>query len=294
MTGARAVEGCRGRCARGGNRAPRGAADVTLVVNTFERNASRVLSGGFFREIERRNNHAFAERILLINNVGDLQGVLSKARSLIADGELTSAHVVEDHLDEVLARVEVPKAELGRVLHYSDYAFVAPFVTSTQYLLYWDGGVVPTRPEDWVAASVSLLASDHRVFCATLRPCWWDPSAELTVGGRAGFAFGYGFSDQVFLTRTDELRSPIYGERCAASARYPLSHVSAVFEERVDAYMRRHRRYRAVHLDSLYEHEGRAWYWPNNTAEAVRFLQKRLTSRAAKLNPVRSNPAWKV
>ena len=68
------------------------------------------------------------------------------------------------------------------------------------------------------------------------------------------FAIGYGFSDQVFLVHTKQLCQPIYKETCIASLRYPLAHMGSIFEKRIDAYMRKNRRLRAIYMPTIYVH----------------------------------------
>jgi len=285
---------CQGATCLLGERSSTGGAQMALVVNTFERTIDKVLTPGFFPGIEHQNRRRFTERILLVNNVEDPVGTRARAQRILDDGEVTSVHFVASHIDDVLVALGLSKVEFGRLLHLTDWAFVAPFVTRSSYMLHWDADVSLARPVDWVGAAVELLDTEPAVFCATARPTWWDPRKELIVGTRPGFALGYGFSDQMFLVRTDELRQPIYHERCPASARYPTSHICATFEQRLDSYMRRHCCYRAVYLESHFSHEGRGWYWPNSVPEGVRFVRKRLTSKALKTWPFGSDPAWKI
>ena len=64
----------------------------------------------------------------------------------------------------------------------------------------------------------------------------------------------------MFLTRRRELARPIYRSslpialRSPASLRYPAAFDSAVFEMRVDAYMRAAKRLRATHRQIRYDH----------------------------------------
>jgi hypothetical protein len=270
--------------------------EVSLVVNTFERNLATVLAPGFFPQIERQNSRRFGERILLINNVDDRERAAALARHRIDEGEITAVHFVDEQLPTALEAVDLSPADLGRppYCHFSDYLFAAPFVANSPYLLYWDGDVRMDNPVDWVGPALDLLRTCPRVFSASARPCWWSERRELTLHVGKDFAFGYGFSDQMFLARTAELRQPIYNHSAPACFAHPTSHVCQLFEQRVNSYMRRHRRFRAVHLASRYEHQGRRWYWPTNPRDGLLFIRNRLVSRALKLQPIRSNPAWKL
>jgi hypothetical protein len=145
------------------------------------------------------------------------------------------------------------------------------------------------EPFNWVDPSIALMRDDPRV--AVANPDWGrdDPRTE-TLEFKDGFSLGYGFSDQVFLVRRSEFARPIYRTRCCpVSLRYPLAHVAAVFEQRVDAYMRAHRRLRATHLRAVYRHpasEGSAY--PDTTAfENLRRLRNAAIVKALRWLPLR-------
>jgi hypothetical protein len=122
-----------------------------------------------------------------------------------------------------------------------------------------------------------------------------DGSAEADALCRQGeFAIGYGFSDQVFLARRSELGRPIYRNVAPASWRYPMAHVEPVFEQRVDAWMRRTGRLRATFLPVTYYHpdHGRATYPPETVVDRVRRpLYKRLEQLAGRMS---SHPAMRA
>jgi hypothetical protein len=68
------------------------------------------------------------------------------------------------------------------------------------------------------------------------------------------FFIGYGFSDQNYLVRTSDFRSPdVYHETNPESARYP-GYGGELFEKRVDSWMRNHDYYRLTYRHGAYEH----------------------------------------
>jgi len=271
-----------------------GDRSVALVVNTFERTRNAVLTPGFFSTIEEANRRTFEEKVLLINNVENVDSAAGEAGMLLEIGKITSFHFVAGHLDDVLSAVELRLSDLEPMLHWSDCTLVSPFLVRSPYMLYCDTDVVMQEPANWVDDGCDLLARRDDVLVVNARGPDWTPKSELRVGALGPFSLGYGFSDQLWLARPDDFRQPIYNYSAPASAQYPASHVCRVFEQRVDSYMRRSRRLRAVHLGANYTNEGAHLYLPRNATECARFAYKRLVSRFLKLNPVRSSPAWKV
>ncbi len=267
---------------------------VDLVINCFERTYRDVLSPGFFPEIERQNGRRFARRIVLINNVDDRDRAGNLALELKSKGEIDSFYWVDEHLDAALERVRMRRQELGRLPHHTDCALVMQALPGSPWVLYWDAEVRMVRPGNWVDAAVELMESDSRILGAN--PSWSAAVPEReTVETTGEFVLGYGFSDQVFLARRDELARSRYGLRCLASLRYPTAHIAPIFEERLDAYMRTHRRLRATHLRWRYTHPEPVGvrYPPRTVTEWVRRLRNRFV--VAVLRRLRlSEPCWRV
>jgi len=207
-----------------------GDRSVGLVVNTFERTRNAVLTPGFFSKIEKDNRHIFDEKVLLINNVENVDSAAEEASMLLEVGEITSFHFVAGHLDSVLSAVELRLSDLQPMLHWSDCDLVSPFLVRSPYLLYWDGDVVMREPANWVNEGCDLLACRDDVLVVNARGPDWTPKNELRVGTLDPFSLGYGFSDQLWLVRSEDFRRPIYNYSAPASAQYPLSHVCRVFE----------------------------------------------------------------
>jgi hypothetical protein len=269
--------------------------DVDLVVNTFERTYRNVLAPGFFAGIEEQNQRRFERKIALINNVNDPKEVEALAQQLVENGEIDAYYFVADRLDRALRQVGLTMKDLGRIPHYTDCALVAVTLKESGYLLYWDAEVRLQKPVNWVCPATELMERDTRILVANPN-WWWRPTLQReTLWEGRGFAFGYGFSDQLFLARRDELSRPIYGHRCLASLRYPLAHIAPNFENRVDAYMRTHRRLRATYVAAVYEHppnEG-ADYPAISWVEGARLVRNRAIVKLLRLLPT-SNPCWRV
>src|SRR5579862_9436592 len=267
---------------------------VDLVVNSYERTFRTVLAPGFFPDIVAQNRRSFARKIALINNVDNKQEAKDLADRPIVRGEIDAYYFVEDYLPQALNIAGLTTQDLGRLPHYSDCSLVAVTLPGGPYLLYWDAEVRLQKPANWVDPSLELMESDKRILAAN--PNWQKPTLARETLAKAGeFAIGYGFSDQMFLVRKNDLARPIYNCRCLASLRNPFAHVAAVFEQRVDAFMRTHRRLRATYMEATYEHleKDGAAYAPNDWRERSRQIRNRTLVAVLKRLPT-ENPCFKV
>jgi len=269
---------------------------IDLVVNVFERTYRRMLAPGTFAEIALANRHAFARRVILINNVADPADARARAERLREAGEIDELHFVADHLDRALDVVGLRRDELAPLLHYSDAPLVAATLAGSPWLLYWDAEARLAEPVDWVGPARALMHADPRVMVAN--PSWEAPDGEGRRPGveressetRAGFALGEGFSDQIFLAARTALAAPIYRQRCIARISYPTAHKADIFEARLAAYMRHHGRLRATSLAATYVIDapaGHSSYPPVGLGETVRYARNALTLRALALSPWR-------
>lgn len=269
---------------------------VDLVTNAFERNLEQSLRPEFWEQTVASNEFDFRRRVLLVNNVDDARAVARRADELLAQNCITEWHWVAELLPTALEIVGLEERDLGRLPHYSDCALCAIALPGSDWLLYWDADVSLKTAENWIGPAIELFARNPAVLVAN--PRWSDqvPAREVE-GTDQDFALGYGFSDQVFLARRRDLARPIYRHRCLASLRYPMSHISPIFEARVDAYMRTHQKLRATHLSSQYEHPPLATNAPHREpqtrAERWRRRRNRWVRKLLARSPFR-DPRWRI
>ncbi len=259
---------------------------VDLVVNTFERTYRNVLCPGFFNSIEESNCYKFTNRVVLINNVDDIQDAKHRAQLLLNNGEIDAYYFVHEHLDTALSQTRLTRNDLRPFSYFLDWAIVAVTLPGSQWLVHWDAEVELKTPINWIDTTISMMESDRRILIAN--PNWNRDGIHSEAREYKGeFALGYGMSDQVFLVRRAELAKPIYNYFCPASLRYPLSHVMGIFEKRLDAYMRRTGRLRATYLPATYIHpdnEGQAYQDLSLTIkEQIKHLSIRILLRNLKM-----------
>lgn len=263
---------------------------VGLVVNTYERTYREVLSPGFFPEIAAQNRRECDEVVALVNNVVDRADARDRAEALVAAGEISAYAFVADHLDEALRAARLPARALRRRPYLLDYGLVMPHVVGTRWLLGWDAETRLPEATDWLTPSLDLLVDDRRVFHTSL--AWSVGPGEPGPLGEAvdhvgDFALGWGFSDQLFLVRRDDLVGPIWRSFAPAAAVRHAPH-PYTFEYRVEAHQRAVRRHRATLTTARYEtnnlpsgvveRDGRSW---RDDAErrALRGLEAVVVSR---------------
>jgi hypothetical protein len=226
-------------------------AGVDFVVNCYERNFRSVLQPGVVRDLASAQNFEFERVTVLINNVDNPQ----EAAALAERSRVDRWFFVSDLLPLGRQLTQFPSTSLRALGHFSDCILAAIAIDGPEWLLYWDADVRLDEPEDWISPSLDRMDGDHRILVANPESALRvERSEAISLDG--GFAIGHGFSDTVFLARRTDLAQPIYRYVAPASWRYPLAPWTAVFEQRLDAYMRRTGRLRATRLDTVVRHSG--------------------------------------
>ena len=253
-------------------------AEVELVFNCFERTIGGVVDPAALRALGDAHRYPFARRTLLVNNVADPSRWRPALDHLVEAGAVDRWVAVADALPAALAATGLTLRDIEARQHWSDFGLVAVTLPGPEWVCYCDPEITLPEPGDWITPAIDLMEADARV--AVANPRWTTgTSAEDKADEVSGeFLLGYGFTDQIFLTRRSELARPVYRSalpvvlRSPASLRYPASFDSTVFEMRVDAYMRAHGRLRATHRHVRYDHstpDGSS-YRPRGVAQRIR------------------------
>ena len=227
-----------------------------LSITCWERTYRRVLDPGFVAGIAEMSADPFDERVVVVNNVDDERDAVDRANALVQSGEISRYRLVSQDLDRALAITGLTRRSLDPIPHYTDHLLVAAVGDGPEYLCHWDADVRLLEPADWVTPSLAYLEEHPEALSAM--PAWshaesLDAERVATVGP---FDLGYGFSDHVFLVRRSRIARPVYRYVAPASWWFPTSHLAPIFEQRIDAYMRRHRLHRAVYRAATYFHDG--------------------------------------
>jgi hypothetical protein len=229
---------------------------VSFETKVWEKDYEIILKSGRIQNMIARCHYPFEQKKLFINNVNDLAKVQRLADKLISKSVIDQYVVVDDFAKEALDFFELSKESLGRGYYYSIAELVSIYLCTTKYLLHFSGDSIPMRNSNsqWLYILIKKLESNPKISVANL--LWNQKTQEAiqeSIENDPEFCVGYGFSDQMYLIRTDEFRRPIFNERNEKSNHYP-SYGGELFEKRVHSYMLNHERLRATYLESSYKH----------------------------------------
>lgn len=264
---------------------------VEFVVNCYERTYRGVLRPGFVQGLAAQQHYSFAGISVLVNNVDDRRDAELRAADCGADRVV----FVQDRLQEALRRTGlVRRRHLRRLQHFTDCCLVAVTLEGPEWLCYWDADAALHEPTDWLSPALKYAHTHPEI--AVMNPNNWHlelaEREALQIDG--DMAIGYGFSDVAFLARRSEFAQPVYRYFAPAAWRYPLAHVEPIFEQRVDAYMRRTGRLRATYLPAVVTHPDRVGlnYPPTGVREWLRRWVFRVVARALRPSQHPAVRAW--
>lgn len=207
---------------------------------------------------------AFLEKILIINNVSDLNQVRGAAQARIDDGTLTRYIIAEEIAPEMLPFFKLSQtdflesADQGVAPTWVYYNALGPlsaiYAAKGEYLLYLTGDVRLDQPFDWITPSLKIMEQDSKYKVAN--PVWnekWEEARRESYKKSWNFYYAkQGFSDQMFLIKRSDFLGPIYSEIRSDSHHYPRG---GVFEKRVFSYMKNHGWERIIFRRGSYTHE---------------------------------------
>jgi hypothetical protein len=228
---------------------------IELSVTVWERTYRETLTPDFFAEIKRVTCDPFDEIAVTINNVTDTADAQARAEALRADGVVSRVDFVEPVLPAALRMAGLRQRHLDPLPHYTDHFLAKIYNARCDYLAHWDTDARQDRQADWVRTAVQLLDLEQRVL--VVNPAWPHRASidALTLFSDDQFDYTLGFSDQVFVARRRDLAAPIYRAIAPATWWQPTSHLTAIFERRVSAYMRTSGRLRAVYRGVSQSHD---------------------------------------
>lgn len=228
---------------------------ITFATSCWEKDWRLILEDPAYLKTKQigHHEHPFDEKLLIINNVSDLEAVKKAAQAQVDQGVLTRYVVAEENMLEIfgLSRASFP----NDWVYYNALApLAAIFAAQNPYLLYLTGDVRLDAPVRWVDAALKFMEKRPLVKVANLT--WNHNYQEARKESKRRtwnfYVSDSGFSDQMFLVRTEEFRKPIYGEIRADSHHYPRGDV---FEKRVFSYMKNRGWLRITYKKGSYIHE---------------------------------------
>src|SRR6516164_8459926 len=143
---------------------------VTFETKCWERDWEILLKTDYLAEQIGRNDFAFANRLLFINNVRDPDEVSHYAQRLVHSGVLTGYYRVEECAREVLEFFALPRESLGAGYIYSIAELAAIYFCATPFLLHFSGDSILEQKSSWLLDA--LRALEHNPRAAVANPTW--------------------------------------------------------------------------------------------------------------------------
>ncbi len=231
--------------------------DLTIETKCWEGDWKWVLQPSRFETLRKRCAVFDAKWVLWINNGAEQMAMIDAASHLQRNGLIDEWGLVSEHAQSALSHFQIPPESFDGGYHYSIAELVGLYKCATPYLLHFSGDVLPLASGETTWLSTLMTGLRQHPEWAVVNLSWDGKYAEVRRDAdhiSEPWAIGYGFSDQMYLVRASEVKSPIYNETNPAGRRYP-SYGGNLFEKRVDAYMRNHGRQRATLLTGAYQHK---------------------------------------
>lgn len=237
---------------------------VTFATCCWERDWREILLNPEYLRVGQIGNHnfPFSEKLLIINNVLDLEAVKIAAHKRVEEGVLSRVCVAEEIAPQVFDFFHLKKSdfvpEAGISPDWLYYNALGPltalYLTSSKYLLYLTGDVRLDKRVSWIDKAVSRMEKIEKYSVANLvwNKNYREAEKESYKKEWNFFVAKQGFSDQLFLVRTEEFRRPIYGELRSDSSHYPRGDV---WERRVFSYLKNRGLERITYRRGSYIHE---------------------------------------
>jgi len=257
---------------------------VSFATTVWENDYRFVLSSSNYlkeRQIEN-HNFSFSEKILLINNVADLDAVRTLANQKLKSDILTHVYLTEELSGEVFSFFNLERTDF-RVTEKTDlypsynsdwlyYNALGPltalYVARSDYLLYQTGDVYLNEKLDWIGKAIRRM--EELPSCKVANPVWNGKYSEARGEAyKKEWNFYHakqGFSDQMFLVKVKDFRQPMYGELCTDSVYFPRGNP---WEKRAFSGMKIRGWERLIYRRGSYTHEN----W--NVASIPQLEQKR-------------------
>ena len=230
---------------------------ITFETKVWENDWELILKTDRLDLMIKRCNHSFSEKILYINNVSDLHAVCHAAEKLVAKKIITKYVNVEDHAQAAMQFFSLSREKLGKGYYYSIAELVSIYLTKTEYLLHFSGDSIVSKgtPKNWLNEGIKTLKnnSNVKVFNLTWNKKYKEAKKESKFEDKVNF-YGNGFSDQMYLVRTAELKDSIYDHYHPDSERYPV-YGGELFEKRIYSWLRAHSYLRATYKHGSYLHK---------------------------------------
>lgn len=240
---------------------------ITFATCVWEKDYRQILGEDDYLKTKMIANHnfPFQEKILIINNVDDFDHAYSLAKKRVDQGILTKIyHTKDDHedvmdffwltKDKFKAYEKLKKENKNTDDNWVYYNALGPlsaiYHCNTEFLLYHTGDTRLLKKSDWIDDAICAMERNRRYKVANLN---WKEGTDIIKESYKKKGKFYiskkGFSDQLFLVRTEDFKRPIYSKIRSDARHYPRGET---FEKRVFSHMANNKWLRLTHTDQFY------------------------------------------
>jgi hypothetical protein len=242
---------------------------VSFATSCWKRDWKQVLLDEDYLKNKLIGNHSFDfdEKILIINNVDNIEEVLGYAKKQVNRNNLTHVYSSQKNAQDILDFFNLKKEsfcpdnnEKFEIVNqdWIYYNALAPlssiYYAKSDYLLYVTADVHMEKAVSWIDKAIELL--EKKKMYKVANPLWNDKYEEAKKESyrtkKDFFVAKSGFSDQCFLVNLKEFKRPIYSEVRKDSFHYPRGDV---FEKRVYSFMKNRKWKRITYKLGSYTHE---------------------------------------
>lgn len=243
---------------------------VSFVTTCWEKDWRSILLDPNYLQTRQISPHGFLfqEKILIINNVENIEEVVKAAQKKVQENILTRFVVAPQIENDVFSFFQLEEKDFhpgadaclyenvhAKWLYYNALApLTALYVVQSDYMLYLTGDVTLTKPVRWIPQALRAMEKNPSFKVANL--VWNDQYKEANQEAYRKtwnfFVAKQGFSDQMFLLHCNTFKQPIYKEIRADSSHYPRGDV---WEKRVFSCMKNRGWERITYRRGSYKHE---------------------------------------
>tara|TARA_B100000029_G_scaffold504126_1_gene582419 strand:- start:306 stop:1061 length:756 start_codon:yes stop_codon:yes gene_type:complete len=226
---------------------------IKIETKCWERDWEILLKTNRIQKMVEYNCYPFSNISLLINNVKNIDKVKLYADKLIEKSIISEYIVVDDYAKETLDFFNLSKKQLGIGYFYSIAELVGIYLSKEDFILHFSSDTFLKEKVDWIDKAIPYLDKKNKV--ANLS--WnnkFDEAKNESISENDDFYYSYGFSDQMYLIRTEDFKKQIYNQKHVDSDRYP-KYGGELFEKRIDSWLRNNQYCRLTYKHSSYFHK---------------------------------------
>ncbi len=223
-------------------------------MSCYENTWKEVIDSKLEKNLSLFSKDLFKEKRLIVNNVNSFWNVFEYFKRKHEEIQ-TWGTWDEEVNEEILSTFGLSLKDFTIGLYYSIQHLSGIYLTECDYLLHVSEDCDISGLDDFfIVESIQEMEKSRRYIVAFPRWCPdIEDNFEQVLPKTGVFYYQYGFTDQVYLIKTEIFKRNIYRHKHPMSERYP-SYGGECFEKRVDAYMRMERMYGIVHREYEYKH----------------------------------------